>query len=535
MTNFKDLGLQPEILQILDQFKFTAPTPIQEKAIPLLIQESDIDFHGQAQTGTGKTLAFGLPLLHKVNPDIREVQALVIAPTRELAVQIYESLQPFAQARNISLVAIYGGVPIEQQIHDLTRGKHVVIGTPGRLNDHLRRNTLTLKKLRVLVLDEADIMLEMGFKEEIDEILSFAPDNRQIWLFSATLKPGIKALINSYMKDTISVTVSKNGTATTTTKQYYCIISARERLLALCRFIDSSPDFYGFIFCPTKILTGEIAEKLIGYGYNATALHGDMSQAQRNRVIKKFKDKDYTILVATDVAARGIDIANLTHVINYTLPQDQESYIHRIGRTGRAGKEGISITFINKRETRAITLLQRKFHFDIYPLDIPSLESLRKARIDQASSYVQELITSSAMSSPDTALFTMLNSLTREQMQKVTYDLLFGKFLQNIPQCEETAISAFPEEREQRISDQRANIQELSLNVGTDDGLTKDDVLTFIIKVGGIDPQSIQKLRVLKRRTFIEVSRMLARKLEKALHAKKLGKRKVRIEKVTKR
>ena len=358
MITFKDLNLSPESQQTLEKLGFTEPTEIQAKAIPLLLSKP-MDFHGQAQTGTGKTLAFGLPLLQRIDAQDRSTQALVVAPTRELALQICDSLKPFAQAAQISIVTIYGGSPMEEQVRALKRGVQVVIGTPGRLNDHLRRKTLNIGAIKTLVLDEADIMLDMGFREEVEEILKHAPENREIWLFSATVKSGISDLISGYMRDTQTVKVAKKTADAATVKQFYCSVPIRQRLPALQRFIESAPDFYGFVFCQTKILTSEIAEQLIRAGYNVGALHGDLSQAQRNLVIKRFKNKEISIVIATDVAARGIDIANLTYVVNYSLPEDLESYVHRIGRTGRAGKTGVAISFIGRSESRTVSLYRR--------------------------------------------------------------------------------------------------------------------------------------------------------------------------------
>ncbi len=266
MISFKDLNLSIETQQTLEKLNFTEPTDIQAKAIPLLLSKP-MDFHGQAQTGTGKTLAFGLPLLERIDKSNRFAQALVVAPTRELALQICDSLKPFAQAAQISITTIYGGSSMEEQIRNLKRGVQVVIGTPGRLNDHLRRKTLDIGTIKTLVLDEADIMLDMGFKEEVEDILRHAPKNREIWLFSATVKSGISDLMAEYMHDTQTVKVAKKTADAAMTQQFYCVVPMRQRLPALQRFIESATDFYGFVFCQTKILTSEIAEQLIRAGY----------------------------------------------------------------------------------------------------------------------------------------------------------------------------------------------------------------------------------------------------------------------------
>ncbi|HVW99009.1 MAG TPA: DEAD/DEAH box helicase, partial [Candidatus Babeliaceae bacterium] len=497
ISSFKDFNLAPEIQKALDSLGFTQPTEIQQKAIPLLLGSQPIDIHGQAQTGTGKTFAFGIPLLQKIDPTDKTTQALVVAPTRELAVQICDSLRPLAQARSISIDAIYGGVSMEDQIRSLKKGVQLVVGTPGRLNDHLRRKTLSINNIKTLVLDEADIMLDMGFKDEIDEILSHAPKKREIWLFSATVKPGINNIMRDHMHEPISVRISKKNVGTTVTKQYYCMIPMRQRLNALARFIESAPEFYGFIFCQTKILTSEIAEQLLRRGYLVGALHGDMSQAQRNAVIKKFKQRELSIVVATDVAARGIDIANLTHVINYSLPEDLESYVHRVGRTGRAGKEGIAITFITKSDSKMISLLERKFNISIQPIAVPSREEIIKGRLKQASLYLQAFIATPQEINPEVT--SLLDGYDDQALHTILAKILEEKFLSSILIEED-----MPFATASRSSFVDNGMQELFINVGSDDEIDREDVINFLTSVGGLDPSQIGKIRIIKRRTFFD-------------------------------
>ena len=520
---FKDFNLAPEIQKAIDALGFTEPTEIQHKAIPILLAAGKVDFHGQAQTGTGKTLAFGIPLLHRVNRESKATQALIVAPTRELAVQICESMKPLARAMGISIDTIYGGMSMEEQIRSLKRGVQIVVGTPGRLNDHLRRGTLSLKTISTLVLDEADIMLDMGFKEEVDEILQYAPKDREIWLFSATVKSGISTLMAQHMKDTQSVRVSRKNVGTHSTKQYYCAIPMRSRLNALCRFIECAPEFYAFIFCQTKILTSEIAEQLARRGYNVGALHGDMSQSQRNLVIKKFKDKELTIVVATDVAARGIDIANLTHVINYSLPEDHESYVHRVGRTGRAGKDGISITFINKSEVRLIQMIQRKFTVEVSPIDVPSRDEIIKGRIAQAAQYLTQISEAADNAHPE--IKTMLVQFTERQLRSMIMQVVHEKFLKSILQEEDIAHTPAP--RGASVVDSR--FQELLLAIGSDDGVETPDVVGLFTQTGSITENQIQKIRIIKRRTFVEVPTEVASILLDTLRNSSLAGRKTRI------
>lgn len=384
--SFKDLSLHPDIVKSLEKRGITQPTEIQAKAIPILLGTKQVDFFGQAQTGTGKTLAFGIPLIQRIDFSNKKVQALIVVPTRELCVQVTDSLRAVSSA--VRIESIYGGASMHKQIQGLRSGAHIVVGTPGRLNDHLRSKTLSLQTIRTLVLDEADIMLEMGFKKQIDEIMRYCSVDREIWLFSATVKPGISQIMKEYMDDPVTVRIHKQETGTVNIQQFYAVVSPRDRFNALCRFIDSAPEFYGLIFAQTKMLADELSTQLMRIGYPANALHGDMNQSSRNRVIAQFRKKEFTILVATDVAGRGIDISDLTHVINYSLPHDRESYVHRIGRTGRAGKEGIAISFINKNEAYRIKRLEHIFHVRISPIEIPTNKAIAHVHLKKVEDYI---------------------------------------------------------------------------------------------------------------------------------------------------
>ncbi|MBY0110322.1 MAG: DEAD/DEAH box helicase [Candidatus Babeliaceae bacterium] len=528
MISFKDLNLSIETQQTLEKLGFTQPTEIQAKAIPLLLSKP-MDFHGQAQTGTGKTLAFGLPLLERIDKTNRFAQALVVAPTRELALQICDSLKPFAQAAQISITTIYGGSSMEEQIRNLRRGVQVVIGTPGRLNDHLRRKTLDIGTIKTLVLDEADIMLDMGFKDEVEEILRHAPKNREIWLFSATVKSGISDLMAAYMHDTQSVKVAKKTADAATTQQFYCVVPMRQRLPALQRFIESATDFYGFVFCQTKILTSEIAEQLIRAGYNVGALHGDLSQAQRNLVIKRFKSKEISIVIATDVAARGIDIANLTYVINYSLPEDLESYVHRIGRTGRAGKTGTAISFINRSEARTISILQKRFNFTISPIDVPSKEQIVSSRLKFAQEYLAQVSESHIQHHEE--LKSLVTQLSAEELRDIIEKMIYDKFIKSIDQEENINFTSTPKDvsSESGHHGTASGLQEFCLAVGVDDGVTQDDVVEYLTATKLITADQIAKIRVIKRKTFVEVPSATAQPLVNALSNTSLAGRKTRI------
>jgi len=450
MASFKDFPLVEPLQKALDTLGFTQPTEIQNKAIPILLDQQKVDFHGQAQTGTGKTLAFGIPLLNAINPTKKEVQGIIIAPTRELVVQITDSLKKLAHFMDIDIEAIYGGVSMTAQINALRRGAQVVIGTPGRLNDHLRRGTLRLDRVKTLVLDEADLMLDMGFKEEVDEILNKVAQDRQIWLFSATVKPGIKALKKSHMHDPVSVSVVPEMATASTTEQFFAIIPMRDRLSALCRFIDSTPEFYGFVFCRTKLLASEIADRLIARGYKANAIHGDMSQEMRNKVMQQFKQKESSILVATDVAARGIDVSNATHVINFSLPEDPENYVHRIGRTGRAGQTGVAISFINRSEVSAIHRLGKRLGTEIKPIEVPTKEDVAKIRLHSVETVVQAMCEKMP---EDNGFFKqlhdMLNHYTKEEVVNGFARTLYDKYFKELAQEKEIEVATYhPDDRD---------------------------------------------------------------------------------------
>lgn len=532
MNTFKELSLSPEITRALETLGFETPTEIQSKAIPILLQKEQIDFHGQAQTGTGKTLAFGIPLLQTIQPSEKHVQALIVAPTRELVLQICQSLRSVGQYMNLTIEPIYGGVSMHEQISALRRGVHIVVGTPGRLNDHLRRKTLQLKTLKTLVLDEADIMLDMGFKEEVDEILTYAPENRQIWLFSATVKPGISQIMSEHMNNPVSVRTSKQAVGSANTKQYFCMIPMRDRLVALTRFVDTIPSMYAIVFCQTKLLTAEIAERLNLEGYNAKALHGDMSQVQRNKVIKQFKAREFNILVATDVAARGIDVSDLTHVINYSLPDDQESYVHRIGRTGRAGKEGVAITFINKGDMSHFSRLKRKFNFEVNPLDVPTMETIAQVRVADAAEYLVTACHSKHNESYTKQLQALALEYSPEELANAVVALLDDKFFKLLKKKDEVKFIPGSQVSMDDASYNTSNddMQELVLHVGIDDGVTKSDVVNYIQKYSQLNQEQIAKIKVIKRRSFVVVGKDMARDLLSSLIGKELNGRRIRVD-----
>ena len=397
LAKFRELGLSEAMLDSLQKKGFEEPTAIQSKTIPFLLQNKQ-DLIGKAQTGTGKTAAFGIPIIENIVPQSKKVQAIILVPTRELAIQVTEELSSFAENQKTGIIAVYGGQPIERQISRLQRGVDIVVGTPGRVIDHINRKTLKLDSISYLVLDEADEMLNMGFVDDIEEILKSTPSSRRTVLFSATMPTNIERLAKQYMKNAEIISVSSEQISRDNIQQIYFEVAQADKFEALFRIIDIEASFYGLVFCRTKNDADEIAHKLANRGCRAEAIHGDLSQGQREKVLQKFRNKQITVLVATDVAARGIDIDNLTHVINYSLPQDPESYVHRIGRTGRAGKTGTAITLITPSEYRKLTSLQRVANTKITKQKVTNVLAVIDSKKQRIKSAIVDIISHNDLS-----------------------------------------------------------------------------------------------------------------------------------------
>ncbi|HKK82797.1 MAG TPA: DEAD/DEAH box helicase [Atribacterota bacterium] len=379
IERFKQLGLSEEVIEAISKKGFEEPTPIQTLTIPAMLRD-DTNIIVQAQTGTGKTAAFGLPLIEMIDPKQRSVQAMIVTPTRELAIQVSEEISSLKGNTGIQVIPVYGGQSIDQQLRRLKKGVHIVVGTPGRVIDHLNRKTLNLRDIEYLILDEADEMLNMGFIEDVEEIMKHTNPHKRTLLFSATIPAKIKTLAKKYMAGYEFITVEKQKPTVSLTEQIYYEVRSSDKFEALCRIVDIEEDFYGLVFCRTKNDVGEVTNHLIERGYDADVIHGDISQSQREKTLGRFKKKKINILVATDVAARGLDVNDMTHVINYSLPHDPESYVHRIGRTGRAGKEGTAITFITPSEYHKLMFIQRKAKTDIKKLKVPNVKDIIRAK-----------------------------------------------------------------------------------------------------------------------------------------------------------
>lgn len=369
---FKDLNLNASILQATDELGFVNPTPVQEQVIPILL-EQQIDLVALAQTGTGKTAAYGLPIIQNINPNSSQIEALILSPTRELCIQIAKDCTNFAKyLPKMNVVSIYGGASIDRQRQELQKGAKIICATPGRMLDMIKRKYINISNVRYVVLDEADEMLNMGFKEDLDSILQHTPEQKSTLLFSATMPRDVENISQSYMNNPIRVTVGEKNAGAENVKHYYYTVHAKDRYLALKRIADFYPSIYAIVFCRTRIETQDVADMLIRDGYNADSLHGDLSQAQRDHVMSRFRNKNLQILVATDVAARGLDVNNLTHVINYNLPDDFEIYTHRSGRTGRADKTGISIAIVNLKEKSKLKYIEKSMGKQFTQVPVPT-------------------------------------------------------------------------------------------------------------------------------------------------------------------
>lgn len=428
-TSFNELGLSTEMLQAIKMKGFEEPTEIQSKIIPLILQSTN-DLIGQAQTGTGKTAAFALPIIDQLATKSDHLQVLVLVPTRELAIQVAEEFNSLRGHKNIHVAPIYGGQSYDIQLRRLKKGVDVIVGTPGRVMDLLKRKIFSLGKVSFVVLDEADEMLNMGFIDDIEEILSGANTERRTLLFSATMPDRISNLAKKYMKERVVVKAKNAGQTTTLTDQIYFEVREADKLEALCRIIDTTVEFYGIIFCRTKNDVDYITSKLHDRDYDTEGLHGDISQAQREKILNKFKKKKVNVLVATDVAARGLDIDDLTHVINFALPQDPEAYLHRIGRTGRAGKEGTAITFVSPEEYRKLMFIKNITKTEIRKGRIPQVHEVINFKKEKIAIEIKNLITKGVASNYVTLAKDLLENNSPEEITSALIQYAFQNSLE---------------------------------------------------------------------------------------------------------
>ena len=545
---FEALGLDAKLVKATDELGFKTPTPIQEKAIPVLLSGTK-DLVGLAQTGTGKTAAFGLPLLQLVDSTQKHPQALVVCPTRELCMQIVNEVELFKKfIPGMHVLAVYGGTPIGQQIRELKRGIQIVVATPGRLIDLIERKAINLEQIEYVVLDEADEMLNMGFQDDIEFILQNTPKRNATWLFSATMPAEIKRVSKKYMNQPFEVTVGKLNTANKNIDHQYFVTNAQHRFQTLKRLIDFNPGIYGIIFTRTKIEAQEIAEKLTRDGYDIDALHGDLTQQQRDKVMGEFREKTLQLLIATDVAARGIDVSGITHVINYELPDDLEVYTHRSGRTGRAGLTGICMSIVHSREVGKVKAIERMVQSQFHKMEIPEGRDVcRKQFFFFMDKLLQLDISHGDYETYVPMLQEKFADVTKEEVLKRVAALEFDRFLKYYENAEDLNVR----DRDRREPRERINgdardqgrrrdtrgrefggngdFMRLFVNLGTKDGFYKASFLQFILDMSDLRKEVLGRIDMKEMNSWIEVDRRSAGKMIEAIDGKKYKGRRIRM------
>ena len=565
MMTFEGLGIDARLIQATDELGYVNPTAIQEQAIPILLSGTQ-DFIGLAQTGTGKTAAFGLPLLHIIDAAAKYPQALVVCPTRELCMQIVKEIELFKKyMTGISVVAVYGGASIGLQIRDLKRGVQIVVATPGRLIDLIERKAINLEQIKYVVLDEADEMLNMGFQEDIEFILKNTPKRESTWLFSATMPTEIRKVSKKYMKDPKEVIVGKVNTANKNIDHQYYVTTAQHRYDTLKRIIDFNPGIYGIIFTRTKLDAQDISERLTREGYDIDALHGDLTQVQRDKVMGQFRDKTLQLLIATDVAARGIDVQGITHVINFELPDDIEIYTHRSGRTGRAGLQGICISIVHAKEMYKFKQIERINNSQFHKMDIPSGKDVCRK---QFFSFMDKLLSADISHGDYETYVPMLAEkfadVSKEDVLKRVAAMEFDRFLKYYEHAEDLNVrerdrtergkreERGPEmgrRREERSRDGArgdsrgeargeartefsrgaAGYSRLFVNLGTKDGLFKASFLQYVLDMSDFKKEVLGKIDMRDMNSWIEIEKGAAQQMIRALDGKKYKGRSIRM------
>jgi ATP-dependent RNA helicase DeaD len=544
MNAFEGLGLKENLVKAVTDLGFDTPTPIQIKAIPILLSGTT-DFVGLAQTGTGKTAAFGLPLLQLVEAENKYPQALIVCPTRELCLQICSDIQEYKKySRNILAEPVYGGASIVMQIRALKKGVHIVVATPGRLIDMIERKAIDLQKVKYVVLDEADEMLNMGFRDDIDFVLKNTVNRESIWLFSATMPSSVREISKNFMRNPQEITVGKKNTANVNIDHQYFITPAQSRFETLKRLVDFNPGIYGIIFTRTKADAQDVTERLVKQGYDIEALHGDLTQQQRDKVMQRFREKSIQLLIATDVAARGIDVEGITHVINFELPDDIEVYTHRAGRTARAGKSGICISICHSREAFKIRQLEKMVNAQFHRLDIPSGKDVCRK---QFFSFMDKLINADTSYGDDETYMPDLQKkfadISKEEVLKRVAALEFDHFLKYYENADdlnartdarerrfENNISRDNGVRKERPTFQRDNgYTRLFINLGTKDGFYKASFLQFILDESNLKKDVLGKIDLRDMNSWVEIDKSVAAKMIKSMDGKKYNGRLIRM------
>jgi len=502
MGDFKDLGVNKGLLKAVEEMGFVSPTAVQEQAIPYLLKGKK-DLIALAQTGTGKTAAFGLPCIQHVDRKVKDVQTIILCPTRELCIQISKDLMKFAKHLDyVKIVAVYGGTSIENQIKSIKKGVQIIVGTPGRTKDLINRRVLKLDIVNKVVLDEADEMLSMGFKEDLNYILDTTSKNRQTMLFSATMSREVRSISKKFMRDAEEITVEKLNSGAKNVEHHVYNVNSKDKYDTLKRIADFNPDIYGIVFCRTRRETQQIANKFMNDGYNADAIHGELSQSQRDDVMSKFRQKSLQILIATDVAARGLDVDSLTHVINYSLPDDPEVYTHRSGRTGRAGKNGISIAISNSREGRKLKSIENKSQINFIRKDVPSGKDICSKQLFKLIEKIQKVKVDEKQIEPFLEdIYSKLESLSREDLIKHFVSAEFNKFLDYYNKSKDVKNENKRNDKGENRkpfnerSSNRDSFINFSINIGRKNGVSPIELISLVnralksneIEIGGID------------------------------------------------
>jgi len=519
MSRFDQFQLSPEILRGIQDLGFEEPSPIQAECIPAVLRGEDVI--GQAQTGTGKTAAFGIPVLERINPNHPVVQSMILAPTRELAIQVSEELRRIGRPKRVKTLPIYGGQSIGRQIKALQQGVHVVIGTPGRLLDHLRRGTFSVDHVEVIVLDEADEMLDMGFIDDIEAVFRYLPSHRQLLLFSATMPHSIRQLAHKYMRKPKYITVNRGEVTVPVIKQYYYRVLDNFKVEGLCRILDSEEVDLSIVFCRTKKGVDELTEALQARGYLAGGLHGDLAQQQRDRVMNAFRSGEIELLIATDVAARGIDVGSVSHVINYDIPQDVESYVHRIGRTGRAGRKGVALTLVTPREMKQLRTIEQETGVRLKARELPTLEEVAAKQQQTWMAQIEETI----QSDNDMSLFEeMIGQLTRKfSPEKVATAAMYLAFSERFVKAPDVTYN-FGE------TGASPGMVRFFINVGRNANLRPQELAKAISENAGIALRQVGKINIYERFSFVEVPEDVAPFVYEALRQSKINGARVNME-----
>lgn len=529
MNKFEQLGLNESLLLAIKDLGFESPSEVQEKAIPLLL-EKDTDIVALAQTGTGKTAAFGFPVIQKIDAENRDTQALILSPTRELCLQITNEIKLYSKyVKGLNTVAVYGGASITEQAKDIRRGAQIIVATPGRMQDMINRGMVNIKNINYCILDEADEMLNMGFYEDITAILSDTPKDKSTWLFSATMPQEVARIAKEFMNSPQEITVGHKNSGNENVSHEFYLVSARDRYPALKRLADANPDIFSVIFCRTKRDTQAVAEKLIEDGYNAAALHGDLSQSQRDGVMKSFRGRQIQMLVATDVAARGIDVDDITHVINYQLPDEIETYTHRSGRTGRAGKSGTSLVIITKSELRKISSIERIIKMKFEEKPIPSGMEICQIQLFHLANRIKDVEIDHEIDAYLPAIEEVLKDLPKDELIKRMVSVEFNRFISYYKKSRDLTSQGSNERREPGKIPSDGAVR-FFINIGSRDNfdwMTLKDYLRDTLELGKDD---LFKVDVKEGFSFFNTDAEHATKVMETLNAVNIDGRKINVE-----